>query len=1156
MAATPLTYVLRHARALADDQQSDQELVQRFAATADEAAFAALVRRHGPLVLGVCRHVLGAGPDPDDAFQATFLVLARKAGSIRRRNSVASWLYGVAYRLSLQLRRRRSRRHRRENLLPQPPEGQAVHSEPASLASLRELGAILDEELQRLPASYRDALVLCHLEGLSHFEAARQLGCPLGTLKGWVCRARVLLRKRLQRRGVDLSVMGLVIALAEQARAAVPAPLLRAAVGCAVPGAASARVAALASTAARALTAGKVRLGLFAALTVGLLGLAVGAAPLLPPEPASGGAGAVQAQKPPPPKDLFGDPLPPGAVARLGTVRWRHGAPVTFVTVLPDGKRVVSAANDRFVRVWDMADGKELQRFGPGPRPAPPSGRYYTIKDRPANTVAAVSADGKRIAVHFDGPDIRLWDGATGKEVGSVCLDKKDFVVGTLALAPDGRRLAVAGTDGTVQLWDLATRKLVRVLGKPVAKSPRFNGVRETVAVFSPDGKTLVSVRVEADDEGDMNHLQFWDPETGRERFAVPVKDHFGVHTPVFSPDGKRFVFIAGHELWVLDPGNGRVLRRWQAWNGGMRPLLAFAADGRRLYAFSARDGAVSEWDVTTDKEGLVPALSVLRSWATLLHGGPVGALARTPDGRTLVTADTGNTLGFVDVATGKRRPAPGGHSHPLLALSYTPDGKSIVTRGADPTLRRWDLVAGKQVHQAAFPHRGMWGASTEDGRHLAADEGDDVVVRAVEGDKEVVRIRGQGKGPAMLLFTPDGRTLLVRRFNETVAVLYDVPSGKERCRITVAGRVQRGAQAVDPENVGFTFSRDGRLLAVSSTARPLTVFDTATGKLVQQFRFGQNPPVRGLAFSPDSRTLAVDPGNGVVRLFEVATGQERRRYGTGGAPEPGEGKRAGEVTILGYTLLARPGMTPLAFSPDGRLLAHAGPGTALKVWDVATGRELTQFGGQAVLIDALAFAPDGDHFASGGSDGTVLIWDVKGLSARAGPPSRALNPDSLRGRWNDLAVDDAAAAGDAANALAGSPKEVVEFLKSRLRPTAVADPAVVAGLLEKLNSNAFKDRAKAQAELEAIGDQVVPYLDKALAGKFPLETRRRLEAMHDKLTASTLSGERLRVVRAIEVLERIGDREALPVLRTLADGAPGALATTHAQGALRRLGR
>jgi hypothetical protein len=164
------------------------------------------------------------------------------------------------------------------------------------------------------------------------------------------------------------------------------------------------------------------------------------------------------------------------------------------------------------------------------------------------------------------------------------------------------------------------------------------------------------------------------------------------------------------------------------------------------------------------------------------------------------------------------------------------------------------------------------------------------------------------------------------------------------------------------------------------------------------------------------------------------------------------------------------------------------------------------------------------------------------------------LDAGALGGRWSDLVSEDAAVAGAAVHALVGSPEEAVPFLKSRVRPVSPVDPAVVAGLLEKLNGNAFRDRVKAQADLIAIGDHVVPYLNKALAGNVPLEARSRLEALHAKVTAIPISGERLRLARSVEVLERIGSPGARRVLWTLAGGAPGALATTHAREALRRL--
>src|SRR5436309_1554217 len=175
MATAVLSTVLHHLHALTDDELTDAQLLERFVRTGDGATFAGLVRRHGRLVLGVCRRLLGGGPDAEDAFQATFLVLARRAGAIRKQAAVASWLYGAAYRISLQLKLQRARRRQRENAgdvsLEHIAERQTMRADPAARASLRELGTILDEELQRLPAGCREGLVLCHLEGLSHAEA-------------------------------------------------------------------------------------------------------------------------------------------------------------------------------------------------------------------------------------------------------------------------------------------------------------------------------------------------------------------------------------------------------------------------------------------------------------------------------------------------------------------------------------------------------------------------------------------------------------------------------------------------------------------------------------------------------------------------------------------------------------------------------------------------------------------------------------------------------------------------------------------------------------------------------------------------------------------------------------------------------------------------
>jgi RNA polymerase sigma factor (sigma-70 family) len=197
---------------------TDGQLLGRFLDRRDEAAFAALVSRHGPMVWGVCRRLLCNHQDAEDAFQATFLVLVRKAASIVPREMVANWLYGVAYQTALKARATTGRRRARERQVVQMPEPEAA--EPDLWSDLQPL---LDQELSRLPEKYRVPVVLCDLEGKTHKEAARQLGCPAGTLSARLARARALLAKRLARRGVAVSVGVLAAVLSQQAApAAVP----------------------------------------------------------------------------------------------------------------------------------------------------------------------------------------------------------------------------------------------------------------------------------------------------------------------------------------------------------------------------------------------------------------------------------------------------------------------------------------------------------------------------------------------------------------------------------------------------------------------------------------------------------------------------------------------------------------------------------------------------------------------------------------------------------------------------------------------------------------------------------------------------------------------------------------------------------------------
>jgi RNA polymerase sigma factor (sigma-70 family) len=262
----------------ADGDLTDRHLLERFVAARDEAAFAELVRRHGPMVLGVCRRLLADAHEAEDAFQATFLVLVHKAAAISRPELLGPWLHGVAHRIAGRARQA-ARRRAREREAVTMPDG-----DPAVEVVWRELRQVLDEELGRLAQKYRAPLVLVYLQGKTTEEAARLLGCPKGTVLSRLARGRDRLRDRLVRRGVVLSVWTLAMALVEKAApAAVAAGMVQAAVltaaGKAAAGVIPATVAALAKGELQAMLLSKVKVvaAVVLTLSVAVAGTVVGA---------------------------------------------------------------------------------------------------------------------------------------------------------------------------------------------------------------------------------------------------------------------------------------------------------------------------------------------------------------------------------------------------------------------------------------------------------------------------------------------------------------------------------------------------------------------------------------------------------------------------------------------------------------------------------------------------------------------------------------------------------------------------------------------------------------------------------------------------------------------------------------------------------------
>ena len=641
MAKTASSPMLQLIRRVCGDPRGehppDHELLRRFLGDRDEAAFETLLRRHGPMVLGVCRGVLGNEADAEDAFQATFLILARKAISIRKAASLASFLHGVAYRTALKARDDSARRHKHEARARQ----RSTTTDPDEL-SWREVQQAVHEELDRLPEQYRAALVLCYLEGKTQDDAAAQLGWAKGTLKGRLERGRALLGARLVRRGLGSgAVLVLAAWLATTATACLSRPLLLATVQAATASVVSPHVAALTESVVKAMSFKKLRIA--AILVLAFAGSGTGfvltireplradatrgigqPVPQEAPRPAADAAATVGADMSRPIRSLLG-----------------HRDRVNSVAYSPDGRWIATAASDGTARLWDVKTGEEVRRL------EVPRAWFPRILFSPDNEliVASVVSPGEK---GVDEQAVIGWNRRTGEKV-------RQFPGFSFAFSPDGRLIACGGRDrdkdgwirGVIRLYDFATGKMLRELS---------GHLTEVVSLaFSSDGKSLVSVGITLQGvstgepgEGETRFTRVWDVATGKEnRTSFPQEQRSRIRT--FSPDGRTLGSCGGSD--------GDEIMLWEAATGGRRAKLtghtrgawgiAFSPDGRTL-ASAGGDGAVRLWDLPSGKEvGCLEA-----------HKGCVSSVAFSPDGRTLVSGGLDKIAYLWDVSriTGRRR--------------------------------------------------------------------------------------------------------------------------------------------------------------------------------------------------------------------------------------------------------------------------------------------------------------------------------------------------------------------------------------------------------------------------------------------------------------------------------------------------------------------
>jgi WD40 repeat protein len=792
--------------------------------------------------------------------------------------------------------------------------------------------------------------------------------------------------------------------------------------------------------------------------------------------------------------DQHGDPLPDGAVARLGTVRWRARC-AWCLTFSRDGKLLAAGNSDRTARFWDTATGREVLRVhGNG------LGEVQHI---------ALSPDGRTLATLDSERPVRFWDARTGKHLRDG-ESRVGSIVGaafTFTFSPDGRTL-YAGAPGSVQAITVAEGRTAVFPPGPVRDL--------SVDTISPDGATAVSA-------GDGRRLVVWDLRAGKVLAEVAAPPQRGLLA--LSPDGKRLaVATKGVEFAVVvyDLAARKELSRCtghRAWVSS----LAFSPDGKTL-ATGSGDLTARLWDTESGKQRWAySAFRVNFYWV---------AVAFSPDGKAVGVAGWDGIVRLLDAVTGKERVWLPGHLGWVDRLAITPDSRTVFTSGEDGSLRLWEVSTGKPIRlirgpgldrydpkqQKVISAEAQWIKSlnlTPDGKALVV--GDYGSLRMWDlADRDRPRAGEEIDNGFQAALSPDGKVLATLRGGIRLRDLRTNKPLHER-KVSDAWKLR--------------FSPDGGTLAIGGSEGAVRLYDVRTLQRRVELRAGDVQIVKDMAFSPDGQLLATNGGGWRVHVWEVASGQLRRRV-----------ERKESM------------MDALAFSPDGRYLAMAGTDSNVSLHDLAAGQVVRTFRGHDGWIPCLAFTPDGRRLVSGSHDTTGLVWDVQAVPARK-PRQVKRSAEELDLLWERLAGN-AGQADAAMRQLAASPAQAVSLVRRSVKPVEKGTAERIARLVRALDSRSFAERERAGEDLEELGEEAAGALRAALEARPSAEMERRARTLLDRLKTGGPSPAHLRALRAVQLLAWIGTAEARRSLEAVAAGAPEARLTRAASAALACLKR
>jgi WD40 repeat protein len=764
-----------------------------------------------------------------------------------------------------------------------------------------------------------------------------------------------------------------------------------------------------------------------------------------------------------------------------------------------------------------------------------------------------------------------------------------------VAVSPDGRWLATGRISGTsepqpIELLELAVNQPLTALKSRVAGNQPGHGYK---LVFSPDSSVLyaMSRSQEPNRQGapiagpgpgapltmgkqsDQARVGVYDVTSGQERASFEVTAPTG--GSLVFPSGPATVALTADNRMIVTGHADGIVRLWDAATGEERrswktfeptdpskltnaAVVGLALVGNQALVTVDGLGEQRRWDLTTGRE----------IGKAMANRTSVQAMALSPDGKSVVAGGSAGTIYFWDIAAGVERPPAPGHSNSIDQLFISADSRTVQTASWDRTIRTWDLASGREQRCVALDGRGFPTAFTRDGRGLIgrtawSNLGPPAPYDKFTWDTDTGKrhaVAGELADPRFwVLNAPNDGSLLVTDQQDQSVFLREWPSGQVRRKFPPP---MLGPPATSYQTTAAVACADGQMVAVLGEDRWVmqhdhgwvSLFDAATGRV----RFRQSTPDA----HPRVAAVLADRAGVIVggRTWVPATpvGEPRPLY------KPQEAlvlldADSGELVRSFLPAKFRPdgfrSIMALAVSPDSRQLAAAEADFSVWVYEIATGRVRHHLAGHTNEVTALAFTPDGRRLVSTSRDLTGLVWDVSLAAAdKAGSAPQATDVDRL---WTDLAKRDWKDSGPSLATLATHPEAAVALLRERLKPANGpdgADPAALAALIARLDGAGFADRERAAASLRWHGSDALPAVRERVNQPASPELKQRLTTLVDDIQAAPMPADRVRELRAVELLEQIGTAAARDQLKLLAGGAAGAALTRAAADALTRL--